>query len=142
MILAIYPSTPPLTFSHKEKSQCLSCWVYRGGGNGHLQFATILTAWSSVFDNPADHATPPKPPPNQSPGKKKEIITKHDSTVCGRRNVKIMEKVCVMIVAVNLLTLLTLYPPENQNTKKTPKSSCITMPSLKALVFIVLYISY
>ncbi|KAM7427906.1 Serine/threonine-protein kinase RIO3, partial [Porites harrisoni] len=51
-----------------------------------------LTAWSSVFDNPADHPTPPKPPPNQSPGKKKEIITKHDSTVCGRRNVKIMEK--------------------------------------------------
>lgn len=74
---------------------------------GYLQFATILTAWSSVFDNPADHPTPPKPPPNQSPGKKKEIITKHDSTVCGRRNVKIMEKVCVMIIiAVNLLTLL------------------------------------
>ena len=111
--------TPPLTFPHKEKSQCLLCWVYRGGGNGHLQFATILTAWSSVFDNPADHPTPPKPPPNQSPGKKKEIITKHDSTVCGRRNVKIMEKVCVMIVAVNLLTLLTLYSPEYQNTEKT-----------------------
>ena len=98
MILAIYPSSPPLTFSHKEKSQCLLCWVYRGGGNGYLQFATILTAWSSVFDNPADHPTPPKPPPDQSPGKKKEIITKHDSTVCGRRNVKIMEKVCVVIL--------------------------------------------
>ena len=98
MILAIYPSTPPLTFSHKEKSQCLLCWVYSGGVVGYLQFATILTAWSSVFDNPADLATPPKPPPNQSPGKKKEIITKHDSTVCGRRNVKIMEKVCAMIL--------------------------------------------
>ena len=98
MIVAIYPSTPPLTFSYKEKSQCLLCWVYRGGGNGYLQFATILTAWSSVFDNSADHPTPPKPPPNQSPGKKKEIITKHDSTVCGRRNVQIMEKVCVIIL--------------------------------------------
>ena len=85
---------------------------------GYLQFATILTAWSSVFDNPADHPTPPKPPPNQPPGKKKEIITKHDSTVCGRRNVKIMEKVCVMIIAVDLLTLRSLYPPEYQNTKK------------------------
>ena len=65
-----------------------------------MQFATILTARSSVFDNSADHPTPPKPPPtgNQSPGKKKEIITKHDSTVCGRRNVKIMEKVCVVIL--------------------------------------------
>ncbi|XP_068737614.1 serine/threonine-protein kinase RIO3-like [Montipora capricornis] len=34
----------------------------------------------------------PKPAPSQSPGKKKEIITKHDPIVCGRRNVKIMEK--------------------------------------------------
>ena len=97
---------------------------------------------SSVFDNPADHPTPPKPPPNQSPGKKKEIITKHDSTVCGRRNVKIVEKVCVMIVAVNLLTLLTLYSPEYQNTKKNPPvSSFIMMPSFKTLFYIVLCIS-
>ena len=36
----------------------------------------------------------PKPQTKQSSGNnKKEIITKHDSTVCGRRNVKIMEKV-------------------------------------------------
>lgn len=44
-----------------------------------------------------DPPRPPKAPPKQSPGKKKEIITKHDSTVCGRRNVKIMEKVIFFI---------------------------------------------
>ena len=43
-------------------------------------------------------ATDPPPakmtgPANQSPGNKKEITTKHDSVVCGRRNVKMMEKV-------------------------------------------------
>ena len=67
-------------------------------GMEYLQTSTISTVLSFVFDNPADHPTPPKPPPNQSPGKKKEIITKHDSTVCGRRNVKIMEKVCLVIL--------------------------------------------
>ncbi|XP_020623350.1 serine/threonine-protein kinase RIO3-like [Orbicella faveolata] len=43
-------------------------------------------------DEDLDPLRPSKAPPKQSPGKKKEIITKHDSTVCGRRNVKIMEK--------------------------------------------------
>lgn len=42
------------------------------------------------LDPPHRH---PKPQTKQSSGNnKKEIITKHDSTVCGRRNVKIMEK--------------------------------------------------
>lgn len=38
-----------------------------------------------------DNQVPPKTGPSQSPTKK-EIITKHDLTVCGRRNVKNMEK--------------------------------------------------
>ena len=52
----------------------------------------ILTR-SSLDNISTDPPAPSKAPPKQSPGKKKEIITKHDSTVCGRRNVKIMEKV-------------------------------------------------
>ena len=47
----------------------------------------------SLYNISTDPPAPSKAPPKQSPGKKKEIITKHDSTVCGRRNVKIMEKV-------------------------------------------------
>lgn len=97
--------------------------------------------WFFVFDNPADHRTSPKPPPNQSPGKKKEIITKHDSTVCGRRNVKIMEKVCVMIIiALNLLTLLTLYSPEFQNTKKTLNAIFYHDAFFEDIDYIVVYI--
>ena len=46
-----------------------------------------------VFSTDPPHRHP-KPQTKQSSGNnKKEIITKHDSTVCGRRNVKIMEKV-------------------------------------------------
>ncbi|KAL9962862.1 hypothetical protein ACROYT_G032010 [Oculina patagonica] len=41
------------------------------------------------LDPPGPTKDPPKPSPS---GKKKEIITKHDSKVCGRRNVKILEK--------------------------------------------------
>lgn len=57
-----------------------------------LQKLDFLTG-SSLDNILTDPPAPSKTPPKQSPGKKKEIITKHDSTVCGRRNVKIMEKV-------------------------------------------------
>ena len=45
-----------------------------------------------------------KAPTKQSPGNKKEIITKHDSTVCGRRNVKIMEKVSSRFLKAKVLS--------------------------------------
>ena len=66
----------------------MSCYLYL--------VMLIFTCVSLNVHVSTDPPGPNKDPAKQSSGKKKEIITKHDSTVCGRRNVKIMEKVpCV-----------------------------------------------